>query len=137
MLVQLFAERLLLRIVDPGKHPVQGLLRRADRSHSMMDPSGAEAPLDDLETAAFAEDDVRGWYAHVFELDLRMAVRCVIVAIYVKNSFDGHTRGAGRDEDHGLLLVDVLMAGTRLAHRDVYLTSRVAGAATPPFLWLA
>lgn len=54
MFIELLAKRLFALVVNTGEHPVQGFLGGANRSHGMMNPSRAEASLDDFEAAAFA-----------------------------------------------------------------------------------
>jgi hypothetical protein len=59
-------------------------------SDAVVDPAGAQAALGDLEAAAFAQQQVRGGYPHVLELDLEMAVRRVVVAEHGKRPDQGH-----------------------------------------------
>src|SRR5215475_15169481 len=61
-------------------HLLQRALCDAHQPHAMMDAAGAEPPLRDLETAAFAEQDVRCRHANVLEHDLGVAVRRIVIA---------------------------------------------------------
>lgn len=106
----------------------------ADCPHGVVDPSRAEATLDDLEAAALAEDEVAGRHADILERDVAVAVGRVVVAVDGHHAVDGDAGRVGRHEDDGLLLVGVLVGGIRLAHDDVDVAPGVACAAGPPFL---
>mmetsp|Transcript_8030 Transcript_8030/g.15497 ORF Transcript_8030/g.15497 Transcript_8030/m.15497 type:complete len:498 (+) Transcript_8030:657-2150(+) len=112
-------------------HQLQRTLGRADAAHAVVDAAGAEAPLGDLEAAAFAEQDVGGRYAHILQLDLHVAVGRVVVAEHRQRADDGDAGRVGRHDDHGLLLVAARL-GVGLAHHDVDGAARVAGTAAPP-----
>ena len=134
VLLQLLAERRLLWVVDAHQHPVESVLGSADAAHGVVDTSWAETALDDLETAAGAEDDLGDWDAHVLEGDVRVSVGGVIVTVHGEHAVDGDTLGGGGDEDHGLLAVLVLVCGVGLGHDNVYGAARIAGTRRPPFL---
>jgi uncharacterized Zn-binding protein involved in type VI secretion len=134
VLLKLLAERRLLGVVDAHQHPVERVLGSADAAHGVVDTSWAETALDDLETAARAEDDLGDGDAHVLEGDVRVSVGGVVVTVHGEHAVDGDALGGGGDEDHGLLAVLVLVCGVGLGHDDVYLAARVAGAGRPPFL---
>jgi hypothetical protein len=89
--------------------------------------SGTETALDDFETATFAEDHVGDRYFAVLEGDMTMAVRCVIITIDAKHTFDGNARGVSWDKDNGLLLVFVWVVWRAASHGDVHLASVVTG----------
>src|SRR3954469_9931196 len=61
-------------------HLLQRALGHSDEPHAVVDAPRTETALSNLEAAAFAEEDVRGGYAHVLEIDLGVAVRRVVVA---------------------------------------------------------
>ena len=52
-------------------HRFQRALREADQAHAMMDAARTETPLRDLESAALAEENVRGRNPHVRRTTLR------------------------------------------------------------------
>lgn len=99
-----------------------------------MYPSWTQSALDDFKAAAFAKDDVGSRDANVVEVDLRVAVGCVVVAVDREDPLDGDAGEAGGNEDDGLLPVGVWVRGIAFTHDNVDFTSGVAGAAAPPFL---
>src|SRR6185312_7619435 len=72
---RLFRDRLAERDARLGAlaHFLERVFRLADGAHAVMDASGAEPPLRDLEAAAFAQKDVRRRHADIDEIDLGMA----------------------------------------------------------------
>lgn len=134
VLLKLLAERRLLWVVDAHQHPVERVLGGADAAHGVVDTSWAETALDDLETAAGAEDDLGDGDAHVLEGDMRVSVRGVVVTVHGEHAVDCDALGVGGDKDHGLLAVLVLVCGVGLGHDDVYGAARVASTRRPPFL---
>ena len=134
VLVELLAERFLVRVVDAREHPLEGALGGADGAHRVVDAAGAEPALDDFEAAPFAEDHVGGGDAHVVEVEVAVAVRGVVVAVDGEHAFDRYAFGGGGDEHHGLLFVNGGVGRRAFAHDNVDFASRVTGAAAPPFL---
>ena len=92
---------------------------------------GPKATLGDLETAALAQQDIRGRYPHVLELDLGVAVRRVVIAEHRQGPEYFDARGVHGHQDHRLLAV---LVGRRigLAHEDEDLAARIGGARSPP-----
>ena len=113
-------------------HVFQRAFGHADGAHAVMDAARSQAALGNLETASFAQQDIRGRHAHVFKADFAMAVRRVVVAEYRQRAQDGHARRVDRHQDHRLLLV-ARRFGIGLAHEDDNLAARIAGAGGPPF----
>ena len=98
----------------------------------MVNTPRAQAPLCDLEAAAFAQQNVGGGHTHVFKQHFGVAVRCVVVAKHVKRSHDLHPRSVGGNQNHALLrMARRLRIG--LAHGDEHGAARVIGARSPPF----
>lgn len=104
----------------------------SDAAHCVVDTAGSKTTLDDLETTAFAEDEVVNGYANILERDVTMAVRSVIIPKNTEGTVDGDTGGIGRNEHDRLLLVRVLVCGIGLSHGDVDLAARVGSAGRPP-----
>lgn len=98
----------------------------------MVDTAGPETALDDLETAAFAEDHCGKRNPDVLELDLAVSVGRVIVAEDTEGALDSDAWRVVRDEDNGLLLVGAGVVGIGLAHDDVDLAARVWSTRGPP-----
>ena len=99
--------------------------------HAVMDASGAEPALRDLESAAFAEQHVSGRHANVLEQDLRVPVRRVVEAEHRQHALDAHAGRVHRHEDHRLLLM-LRRVGVAATHEDRDAAARVAGAGDPP-----
>ena len=119
-------ERLLALVVDAGEEVVEGLLGGADGAHGVVDTAGTETALDDLEAAAWAEDDVVEWHADVVESDVAVTVWGIVVAEDAEHTVDGDTWGVVWDEHDRLLLVDIRVVGVVLAHDDVDFAAWVA-----------
>ena len=96
-----------------------------------MDASGSEASLRDLKAAPLAQQNILHRHARVDEIDLRVAVRRMIVAEHGQLPQPLHSRGAHGHENHRLLAV-VRGARIGLAHEDQDLAARVARAGSPP-----
>ena len=94
----------------------------------MMDASGAEPSLGNLEAAAFAEQDVRCRHAHVFEQDLAVPMRCIAVAEDGQRSLDRDARRIGGHEDHRLLTMDIFTIRIGFAHKNEQPAARTTGA---------
>ena len=71
----------------------------------MVDAPRPEAALRDLEAAAFAEQDVRCRHAHIFQLQLHMPVRRIVVAEHRQVAQDLDALRFSRHEEHRLLAV--------------------------------
>jgi hypothetical protein len=128
MLVEKLAEGLLALVVDAREEPLESLLGRADAPHSVVDAAGAKTTLDDLETAALAEDHVAGGHAHILKSNVAVTVRCVVEAEDGQHAVDSDTRDVIGDEDDGLLLVLVGVLGVGLTKNDEDLAARVTDA---------
>ena len=120
--------------VDPRDHPLHCFFHGPDRAYSVVDASGPQPSLDDLEPATFTEHDVRSRHADVLKGDVSVAVRSIVIAVNRHHAFDFDASCTGWDQNHGLLLVRVLLFRVRLPHDDVYHAARIASTATPPFL---
>ena len=97
----------------------------------MVDASGTETTLDDLETAAPAGDDVVERDADVVVDDLEVALRSVVVAEHGHGTDELDSLGVGRD-DHDRLLGVLRCREVRLAHHEVNGVARVSGSRDPP-----
>jgi hypothetical protein len=73
----------------------------------VVDTTGAKTSLDDLEAAAWAEDNVVEWYADVIEADVAMPMWGIIVTEDAKHTVDGDAWSVVRDKHDGLLLINV------------------------------
>ena len=117
--------------LDAITHGFQRAFGDPDGAHAVMNPSRAEPALGDLETTAFAQDQIFGRHAHVVEADLGMAFRRVVIAKNMQRAFDRHARRVERHEDHRLLLV-TLGRRIALAHDDGDLAVRGHRPGGPP-----
>ena len=67
-----------------GKQPLAHFFERffghANRAHAVVDTTRSKAALRNLEPASFAQQDVFSRDANVFQLDLHMAMRRIIIA---------------------------------------------------------
>src|SRR5262245_39616023 len=97
----------------------------------MMDPARTQPPLRDLESATLTQQQICRRHANVFEENLRVAVRRVIVAEHGEHALDRHAGRIHRDHDHRLLLV-FRRCGIGLTHEDRDLASRITCARDPP-----
>ena len=113
-------------------HFLERALGLADEAHAVVDAARSEPALGDLKTAALAQQDARGRHFHVLELDLHVAMRRVVVAEDIQMAQDLDARRARGHQDHRLLAVARRVVGIGLAHEDVDLASRIAGARGPP-----
>src|SRR5207244_6268060 len=86
-------------------HLLERALGLTDEPHAVMDASGPEAPLSDLEPAPLAEQDVRRRHPHVLHLDFHVAVRRIVIAEDRQVAQDLDALGPGRHQDHRLLAV--------------------------------
>ena len=107
-----------------------------DTPHRVMDPPRPQTPLYDFKAAALTEDDVRCRHAHIFKLDVCVAVRSVVVAEHRQHALDGYAGGVGGNKDDGLLAVGAwldtlffIFRGSCPAHDNVELAAGIAGAA--------
>ena len=99
-----------------------------------MDPARAHTSLHDLESPTLAQHDVLCWYAYVFENQVCVAMRSVIVAVNRKHTLDCYTWGICRNDNDGLLFVLVGMVGIGLSQDDINFATRIACTGYPPFL---
>src|SRR5690606_10811705 len=76
----------------------QRALRSADDAHAMVDAAWAETALRDLETATFAEQDIRLRHAAIVENDFGVTVRLFPVTHCRQRAFDDHARRAARHQ---------------------------------------
>lgn len=127
------AEGHACRVVGTENEELKGNLRNTDGAHAVVDTSGSETALDDLETTALAEEKVLGRDTDVAEVDFAVTVRCVVKAIDIEGAKNSDTRGVGRNQDHGLLLVRAWVFGIGLAHDEVDLAAWVTSTRRPPF----
>ena len=115
----------------PGDGPlheeVQRPLSLPDRAHAVMDASGAEPDLRDLEAAAFAEEHVRPGHPHVVQLDVHVAVGRVVLAKHGHGPQDVEAGGVHGYQDLRLLLI-ARRVRAGLDHADHDLAARVASA---------
>src|ERR1700677_1411870 len=98
----------------------------------MMDASGPQTPLRDLETPTFAQQDIFGGNPRVLKDDFAVPMRRVVEAENGKHTADRDALRVGRHEYHGLLPIPVGAVRIGLAHDDEQLAARVAGAGRPP-----
>ena len=97
-----------------------------------MDAARTEAALRDLETAAFAEQDVFFRHANVFQKHLGVAVRRVVKAEHRQHLLHLDAGSIERHQDLRLLLV-LRRLRIGLAHQDRDLAAGIADARRPPF----
>src|SRR5271163_2922342 len=97
----------------------------------MVDAARTEPALRDLKTAAFAEEEIAGGYAHVLEQDFGVAMRRVVVAEHRQHAQHLDAGRIERNEDLRLLLV-ASAARIGLSHDDGDLAARIADARRPP-----
>ena len=105
---------------------------QADQTHAMVDAPRPEPPLCNLKAASFTQQKILHRHAHVDEIDLRMAMRRVIVAEHMQLTQPPHAGRVHGHENHGLLAVQPRF-GVGLAHEYQDLAARIAGAGSPPF----
>lgn len=79
--------------------------------HSVVDTSRPKSALDNFETTAFTKHEIAGWDADVFEGDVAMSVRSIIVPVDGQHPVDGDSFGACGHQYDRLLPVDVLILG--------------------------
>jgi len=91
-----------------------------------MNAARAETALRDLEPASFPEQQIRPGHAHVFEQQLSMSVRRIVVPKNVEHANDGDARRIPWHQDHRLLLVAIGILSIRFSHHDQHLASRIA-----------
>src|SRR5215467_4468284 len=108
-------------------HGFQRALSDADQPHAMMDTTGPEPPLRDLEAAAFAEQYIRPRHPYVLEHDVSVAMWRVVVPEDAERALDLHARRIKRHQHHGLAPV-TLGLRIRHAHDDRDFAAAVHGA---------
>ena len=86
--------------VGARDHAFERALRQADQTHAMVDAAGPETALCDLETTAFAEDQIFRRHAHLIEYDFGVAVRRVVIAEHGERAHDLHAGRIARHQDH-------------------------------------
>src|SRR5262245_17629166 len=64
----------------PPAHLLQRNLRLPDQAHAVVNAPRPKPPLSDLEAASFPEQHIRRRHSHIIELDLHMAVRCIVIS---------------------------------------------------------
>lgn len=105
VLEQRLAERLFALVRRAQEGEVERPGREAERTHAVVQATGAETSLDDLEAATPTEDEVRSRHADVLVLDLVVTFRRVVVAKHGHGADELDTRSVARDEDDTLLVV--------------------------------
>jgi len=80
----------------------------------MVDAPRPEPSLRDLESAPFAQQDVRHGHAHVVEGDFGVTVGRIAVAQDIKIAKDGDARGVLGDDDQRLAQVPGRIVGIGL-----------------------
>ena len=103
------------------------MLRHANRTHAMMNASGAEANLGNFEAAALAEQDVLLGNTAVVETDVHMAVGRVVLSEDVHRPEDLEPFRVRRHENLRLARMRRTI-WIRLDHHDHDLAARVTGA---------
>ncbi len=104
---------------------------QTDQTHAMVDAPGSQAALRNFEAASLAQQEILHGYAHVDEVDLRVAMGRVIVAEHVELAQPHHAgRGYGH-QDHRLLAVQ-RRARIGLAHENQDFAARITRAGGPP-----
>ena len=93
---------------DPGAGPLghqrQCAFGHSDRTHAVVDTSGAQAGLGDREPHPLLGQQVGRRHPHVVVEHLGVAV-LVLPAEHRRGAQDVHARGVGRNQDHRLLLM--------------------------------
>ena len=98
----------------------------------MVDAARAEAPLGNLETAAFAQQHIGDGDTHVLHLDFHVPVRGIVITEHRQVTDDVHTRRIVGHQHHRLLRVTIGFE-IGLAHHDRHFAARIAEARRPPF----
>ena len=113
-------------------HRIERALRESDQAHAVVDATGTESALCDLEAAAFAGDQMVERHARAVEAHFGMAVRRVVETEQMQRAHHGH---AGCRLRHDDLAVAAMRFGvrTRHAHDDEEVEARVHRAGDPPF----
>src|SRR6476659_6910405 len=99
----------------------------------MVNATGPQATLRDLKAASFAEQDVLCRHTNIFENNLRMTARSMVVAEDRQCAFNCHAWSIERHQNHRLLLMN-RSRRIRLAHENGDLAPRVTRAGGPPFM---
>ena len=115
MLKDLLSERFSTH--ETLTHLLEGPLGNANHPHAVMDPSGPQAPLGNLEPPSLSEKDIARRDANIFEQNLPVAVGGIVETKDRKMPDDSHSRCIARHENHALLLMDGII-GIRPTHHD-------------------
>ena len=97
----------------------------------MVDAAGTEAALRNFEAAALTEQNILRRYAHIDEIDLRMAVGRMIVAEHGQLTQPPDAGRVHRHEDHRLLAVK-RRGRVGLTHEYQDFAAWISGAGGPP-----
>src|SRR5690348_14518252 len=112
-------------------HHLERTLGQPDCAHAVVDATGPQAALRDLEAATFAQQDVARRDAHVLVAYFRVAVWRVVIAEHAEMAHDGDAGCIHRHQHHGLLRM-TRRIGIGLAHDDGDLAARVHRPGAPP-----
>src|ERR1019366_3305992 len=112
---------------------LQRELRRTDAAHCVMDATGPQAALRDLEALARPRDEARNRQPHVLEPDLAVPVGLVVDAEDGQHPLDGDAGRVERHQHHAVLVVPI-GRGVGQPHEDGDLAVRMADPRGPPFL---
>jgi len=119
--------------VSPRDHQVERFFRLADGAHAVMDAAGSEPKLRDLETAAFAEQDVALGHPDIVEAQMHVPARRMIVPEHMHRPDDLDARGVLGHQDLRLLLAGRCVR-IGLHHYDHDLAAGIAEAGDVVFL---
>jgi hypothetical protein len=101
-------------------------------AHGVVNATGTQTALDNLEAAALSENQVACGHAHIVKGDVAMAMGRVVVAKHLEHAVNLDALGLGGHEDDRLLLVGIRVFRVRLSHDNVNGAAGVTGAARPP-----
>src|SRR5277367_2299289 len=86
-------------------HHFQRPLRHSNAAHALMAPPRPQPPLRNFKSAPFAQQHIRHWHTHIFEMYFGVPVRRMVVTKHPQHPHDFHSRRIQRHQNHGLLFV--------------------------------
>lgn len=130
--LQHLPKRLPRRVRYPLEHHVERTLGRPDRSHTMMNPTGSEPTLDDLEPPSPTADKAFLFVQpDVVVQDLAVTFGGVVVPKDLHGADDLDPRVIGRDEDDGESFMLVRVGWVGQADEDMDRVPGVSRARDP------
>mmetsp|Transcript_9173 Transcript_9173/g.27540 ORF Transcript_9173/g.27540 Transcript_9173/m.27540 type:complete len:207 (+) Transcript_9173:766-1386(+) len=118
---------------SPRRHELHRPLPQPNDAHAVVEATGPQSPLSNLETPPPPQQQVALRNLHIAEVDLCMAQGCIIKAEHVQRTHNLHARGIHGHQHHGLLAVGH-SGGVGFAHEDGQPADGGAGPRGPPLL---